>query len=414
MKSSPLFFSLFLITITSVGQINFEKGYFIDNDGKRTDCLIKNQDWKNNPSNFFYKIEGNDTLNKESINSVKEFSIDGVSKFVRADVKIDRSGDLASEINYNKEPVWTNEQLFLQVLVEGKATLYSYKENSMTRFFYSVDNSSIQQLIYKKYLIDYKNNGVTLNSIKYNFGYRQQLFNYLKCTNQDGSSLKSLEYKQKQLEKFFKIYNGCSGSTSIVFEPKRKGGGIHLRVTPGLNYSSLSIKNNYITSTTPNGETYDFGKKLNYRIGIEAEITLPFNRNKWAVLFEPTYQFFNSKKKVPGFFVNSTETITIKSSSIDFPIGLRHSFFLSENSKIFVNAHVIQNFAVTPNSFLQVKQSKVLPISFRVSFAFGGGISYKRYSTELRYYTNRGILNGQAMWSSEYTRIAIILGYKLF
>jgi len=40
----------------SYSQISFEKGYFINNTNQRISCYIKNSDWKNNPTEFVYKI----------------------------------------------------------------------------------------------------------------------------------------------------------------------------------------------------------------------------------------------------------------------------------------------------------------------------------------------------------------------
>jgi len=52
-----LFVLSVLITSSSFSQINFEKGYFIDNLGAKTDCYIKNIDWNLNPDTFDYKLE---------------------------------------------------------------------------------------------------------------------------------------------------------------------------------------------------------------------------------------------------------------------------------------------------------------------------------------------------------------------
>ncbi|MBI9054042.1 MAG: hypothetical protein JEY96_09520 [Bacteroidales bacterium] len=46
-----------LLTVNNViGQIEFEQGYFIENDGIQTECLIKNMAWASNPKAFSYKI----------------------------------------------------------------------------------------------------------------------------------------------------------------------------------------------------------------------------------------------------------------------------------------------------------------------------------------------------------------------
>ena len=52
---------LAFITISclqSYSQIIFENGYFIDESNNRIECLIKNIDWKNNPTEFEYKRHG--------------------------------------------------------------------------------------------------------------------------------------------------------------------------------------------------------------------------------------------------------------------------------------------------------------------------------------------------------------------
>lgn len=45
-------------------QINFEKGYFISNDNEKIECLIKSIDWKNNPTEFKYKLNEKQTCQK--------------------------------------------------------------------------------------------------------------------------------------------------------------------------------------------------------------------------------------------------------------------------------------------------------------------------------------------------------------
>ena len=54
MKNLLVISFLFYLTF-SYSQITFEKGYFISNDGIKTECFIKNLDWRNNPTEFEYK-----------------------------------------------------------------------------------------------------------------------------------------------------------------------------------------------------------------------------------------------------------------------------------------------------------------------------------------------------------------------
>ena len=144
-----------LPVIISFGQIEFEKGHFIDLNNQRIDCLIKNHEWKNNPKEFSYKLPGSDVSKEMQVTDVKEFEIEGYAKYVSVDVKIDRSTDDLSRLYYNRNPEWSNERLFLKVLINGKASLYFYGEENLKRFFYRVTDS-ISQLVYKKFLAENK------------------------------------------------------------------------------------------------------------------------------------------------------------------------------------------------------------------------------------------------------------------
>jgi hypothetical protein len=90
-------------------QILFEKGYFVDDNNQRIDCLIKNIDWKNNPIDFDYKLTSDGNVQKGTLQNVKEFGIEGEIKFVRAEVKIDRSSSVTANLTTTKEPIFKKE-----------------------------------------------------------------------------------------------------------------------------------------------------------------------------------------------------------------------------------------------------------------------------------------------------------------
>ncbi|MEY2868107.1 MAG: hypothetical protein RIR01_525, partial [Bacteroidota bacterium] len=147
-----LFLLLTILTaLNSFAQIDLEKGYFINNSNIKTECFIKNIDWLDNPVEFEYKLTPESGYISAKINSVKEFGIYDKSKYIRAKVAMDRSSTKAAELSISKIPVFKEEELFLKVLVEGKANLYEYIDGNLLRFFYSIDNSAISQLVYKQY-----------------------------------------------------------------------------------------------------------------------------------------------------------------------------------------------------------------------------------------------------------------------
>ena len=54
MKTNLVALIFLLIAKCSFGQIRYENGYYIDNNNRRTECLIKNVDWGNNPKGFIF------------------------------------------------------------------------------------------------------------------------------------------------------------------------------------------------------------------------------------------------------------------------------------------------------------------------------------------------------------------------
>jgi hypothetical protein len=177
---------LIIFTLHSFAQIIFEKGYIIDNNNQRIECLIKNNDWKDNPQQFEYKNSKDESIAKGDITTVKEFGISGIARFVKADVKIDISRMDGGNLSKQRDPEWEQRQLFLKVLVEGKAILYGYEDGPILRFFYSLSDS-ISQLVYKEFYLN-------SDEVATNNTFRNQLWTYVRCqsTSSDVSKLQEI------------------------------------------------------------------------------------------------------------------------------------------------------------------------------------------------------------------------------
>lgn len=401
-----LLFLIAGISINCYSQITYEKGYFISNDGKKIDCFIKNIDWKNNPTSFEYKISEDGKTNEANIKSTQEFGIDNTSKYIRNKVKIDRSSDHLNHLDKKQNVDFKEEQLFLKALVEGKASLYYYVDGNLNRFFYNLDNTETQQLVFKRYLNS--DNVIARNDL-----YRRQLWNDLKCATIKISRLENLDYKRSQLVKLFTDYNTCNDAHFKSYEPNKNRGLFNLNIRPRLTSTSLAIQS--ANSSTRN---FDFGNELGFALGIEAEYVLPFNKNKWAIFTEPTYKSFKTEKTVSVTDVSGGELkSTVDLSYVEIPLGFRHYFFLGDDSKIFINAsYVLDLTSNTTMQFTRADGSELysLKIDSHNNTAFGLGYKYKdKYSVELRYMTERDILRKSIFWSSDYKTISIIFGYSI-
>lgn len=393
-KQLQLIFGL-ILSISAFSQNTFVEGYYIDNFNNKTSCLIKNEDWLNNPTEFKYKNEINSEVKTLTINKVKEFGILNVFKFERHNVDIDRSGKKIDELDNDKNPTFKNEQLFLKVLIEGKANLYHYEDQGLVRFFFNKDHGEVKQLISKHYLIDAHNWAI-------NEEFRRQLWNTLKCQSISMNSLKKIDYRKSDLVQFFIKYNECHNSKFVYYQKKNKNkDSFNLTIRPGLRSSSLVL-------VRPNGREIDFGKNLtSFRLGAEAEFVFGFNNNKWAFLLEPTYHQFNS----------DIETASFSQKRIEVNVGLRHYMYLkNKDVKLFMNATAfyVNNFS---NQVTERNSTFSIDMRNTINIALGIGCKYKeRFSMEVRHMpsTNFWLTEPESTWVTSFQSLSIVLGYSIF
>ncbi len=407
-KNRLLLVMIILTSINSYSQIIFEKGYFINNANEKIDCLIKNIDWSYNPTDFEYKLSENSTILKNNIKNTKEFGIYDISKYYRAIVDIDRSSENLNDLNTNKKPEFKKETLFLKVLIEGDKTLYTYTESNLKRYFYNKDDLTIDQLVYKKYK-------VSKNLTAENNYFKQQILNNLKCTSIDIKRIKSLSYSKKSLTNLFLDYNKCVNPNYTSYYKKQKKDAFKVTIRPRFNSSSLSLENPKSSIL----KNVDFGNKSGFGIGIKLEYILLFNKNKWSISLEPTYQSYESEKTSDANNVAGGVLVSsVSYSSIEIPFTLRHYFFLNNDSKIFISASYILD--INSGDVIDFKRGdnsdfNTVKIHSGNNLAFGVGYKfYNKFSLELRQQTTRNVLNNINSWKADYKTLSIILGYTIF
>ena len=392
------------MSVESYSQIYFENGYYINNLNQKIECQIKNEDWKNNPTEFEYKVSGINESQKAQIGAVKEFAIYKGSKHIRATVHIDRSRDDVQNLTLDRNPLFKTEELFLKVLIQGQANLYEYVDGNLKRYFYNVENSDIEQLVFKKYkLLD--------NKIGANNQFKQQLWKDLQCSSITLNDVERLSYKKNELIKFFEKYYQCSNLELTSHIPQASSDWFQVSLRPRVSHSSLSIRSNPSSS-----KDTDFGNKLGVGMGLEFEFILPFNKNKWAIILEPTYQSYVADQTKDAANVSGGKLMAeVAYKSIEIPFGLRHYFFLNDTSKLFLNISYVFDMAI--DSSLELKRGDgVIIDDMKVNasnyLAIGAGYKLNdKYSVELRYFTNRTILGDYVFWHSDYKSMSLIFGY---
>lgn len=388
------FLYLLLSSIAGFAQNTYQPGYFITNDGQKTGCLIKNLAWKNNPTEFDYKMSELDEPSTKTIQEVTEFSVDNAYKFRRYTVQIDRSSSIVGRMSDQKEPKWETATLFLKVLVEGKATLYQYEENNLVKYFYSSgDHLTAGQLLYKEYMIS--------NIVAENNTFRNQLYTLMSGGTGNTEEYRALRYQKKPLVKLFLKYNGDSGEKTTNLSDRQNKGDFNLKVSAGVSFSSYTLEN-----ALNEDFFFEFDNKTSIRLGAEFEFIMPFNNNKWALFVEPNYQSYKAE--------GSSDVLDwrIEYRYLELPLGVRHYMFLDDNSKLFLNAAYVMSFPIG-DAFVQYNDAIPLDISKNSNFAIGGGYSIDRFSIEARYNFTHSIMKEYTTYSSDYSSMSLILAYRI-
>lgn len=213
-------------------QNTFEKGYFIDNTGKRTDCLIKNMGWRSNPTEFKWKASEESESNIATIKNIQEFGIPDIVIYSKYTIDFDLSPININNLENGRGIKKSTRTIFLKTLVGSKeASLYIYQKNDIKKYFYKTELMDIPEvLVYKKFLVE---NALVNKKLGENNDYRYQLktnFSY------DDHTSKSVKYQKSALVKYFNDYLSCKNITTN-YTPKSTKFKTEIGVTAGLNFS---------------------------------------------------------------------------------------------------------------------------------------------------------------------------------
>jgi len=394
-----LFVSYFILNIGLLfGQIEFEQGYFIDNDNQRQDCLIKNLEWRNNPTQITYKLQENASIETRKIDQMKEFGlVNSYTRYIRANIEIDRSKDIGLQASGQREPEWSSETLFLKYIVDSELSLLTYWDPQVLRYFYQEKGKEIIQLVNKPFFIK----GIT--ELQWNHEFRQTLWAKLNCGSNPPEYYSYFNYDNRSLKKYFIQENKCRGAEVQVIQPKKKRDVINLKIAPGLKYANLDLQYLPVEASS----VY-FDQELSFRMGLELEYILPFNKNKWGMFVEPTFHTYQSEHP------SDSGAYSVSYKSIEIPVGFRHYFFLSPQSNIFLNVAFVFDLALD-NALVRFEGTPPVDLELNTfqNFDFGIGFRYaERFSAEFRYHTNRRMTHAY-FWNSPYSGMSLIVGYTI-
>lgn len=389
-----LFFLFFPIILIS--QNTFEPGYFINAEGVKNVGLIKNLDWKYNPTEIRFKVNENSDIEKISFENLQYFTV-GSSSFEKATVLVDISTEYVNNLKNDREPEFVEETALLKIISNGEVKLYEFKDSQKHRYFISQEGQ-INQLVYKSYLN-------SKNQIVKNENYKSQLLFLLECEKVSAKDIQTLEYETSNLRSIIGKFNNCENANYVEEKKEVKKGKISLSPKIRFNKSKFSVNSERVESVNLELENDIF---ISY--GVEFEYIFGFNNNKWGFVIFPYYEKFEDNVSNDRF-----KDIKINYSAIVSQFALKHYMFLNDDLKFSLNAGINISFA---NSNSEIAYSTSVTRIFSIDTGnfinLGLGLTFKnKFSVDFNYDVNRQLFNASNV-TTEFDNMSLGLSYNLF
>lgn len=400
---------LFLASLNVCSQNKWENGKIEFEDGAILECQIKNENWSDNPESIKY-INQNGIESTAGLTALKSFEILNTIKYIKAAVDVETSSQNLNELTATREAFFENKITLLKVLIDGKADLFVYENKGRTRYFYRVDENTIKPLIFKSYL--HNNTHIMTNK---DFVY--QLNTEVSCGDSK-LAVNKINYREKDLIKYFEKYNECSNSTITKYTPNNKAE-LNINLFAGLSLIKSKFESEpdyYINNSNSNVTTFRFGSQF--------ELMLPVRKRNLSVFAELSYLSL-STSYVEYAQPNFTSNTSLKINKIDFLLGSKYYFFLNEKSSIYFEGYYsIASVNAGENELVSILNVEGDPEPLRTLIieaknvgylGFGAGFKYnKKISLGLRINTAQNSIEYNKNFDQKNSEINLIAAYTIF
>lgn len=336
-----------------------------------------------------------------------EFGIGSTIKFLRQDVEIDVSATSLRDLEFTSSPRWEERTVYLNVLIEGKASLYMYQFALGKKFLYKTPDSEVEQLVYKRYTRTGSGN------LLYNRAYRQTLLNaFADCSQLQLDDFEELDYQRDDMVKLVSSYNACTGEASHNYDSSRQTVDFNLKLKGGLNFTSVSTAQDDFDFLAA-----DFGSDTGYRFGIEGEFIFPFNNGKWSGFMELAKNAkFESFDEVTNISISRpTQRVDLEIDYLEVILGIRHYMMLDDHFKLSLHAGYSYNMATTLKLAYEIA---LIPIDSKLTSGnvfIGTGVHYDDFALEARLQLGKDTIvqKNARSHTADFSNFNLVLAYTI-
>lgn len=390
-----IFILLFLLLPAGVLAQSYEEGYIIDRMGNRLSCLLASSRNVYEGSEYSILFEADGEPQKTDVSFISEFGIEDKLKFSRGYIEVDvSSGQIYAEADTFGHAQDYSGHVFLHHLLESDDfTLYYYFFQGKEYFFYQKDSAGIIPLRYKEYQLVADDRAVS--KILTDQTYKKQLEEDFPCSEEAAR----VSYSLKSLLNYF---------TTYVNETGRKEYLAH-RYKAVFNLQ-LSLSFNRLSSTIKEGETVQksFGPVWSPGMGAEAAIMLPFNRNAMGIFASVNYLGMYAEDTLFPTIIKSELSIR----ALEFPVGIKWNVRLGEKMKMYARMGIVPNYFMG-SSYVSIDHPDFsYKLQNVMALMAGGGLSYKRISADVSWYSDRNMTAYLSLNPSRLKQLSFRISYR--
>jgi hypothetical protein len=282
--------------------------------------------------------------------------------------------------------------------------LFSFQDENRMHLFFQKGNGSIQELIFRKYQVS--RNGISYDKVE-NM-YADQLSESLEDCPSVVSRIKSISYSIQAVEKVFEKYRTECHTDMTVGYVKNHRSHVDISILAGV--SLYAVHYDQGPTSFPGGQQMTAGPSG--LLGMRVEYSPSLAGNRLTLVGDLYYNGYNATSSYlanaqdPTYYAKLTNKF--KNSYANLALALRY-YLNGEKSPLrwFVNAGALYGVQVSANNTIYVEnfnngnqtnsdytafQYGVMKAS-QFGFFGGGGVKFKRYSLEYRFYSYSNVLN---------------------
>lgn len=398
-RTAMTFLAACIVSISFAQKENYQQGYIVKNYFDTTRGFIIHEPWEINPKQISFRdVDG--TITKFTANDITGFKVEN-RLYETANVEVELSPEELQDLTYESEFKIEKRTAFIEALIPGEKGLYALVLNSGKPNFYIKYNAKLELLLYKSYLQSSGMNTGTSRSektITKNKKFIEQLALYLDECTLIHPKLKSLDYKQRQLEDIIIYYMNCVGRDEVPREKIRtRKIAPRLTVIAGMSMTSLRFK----AKSKPFLTEAEFDKSINFTGGIGFEVFPKTER--WSFVMEGLYVSYKTEgeyeKEAGSQYTLVTSTFNNHYVKLNMMPRLNISI---KNTTLFFNAGISVGFALkldaaqTEYRTLGNSEETIerMPYknekTYEIGIILGMGATYKRFTLQARHEGSNG------------------------